>query len=354
MRLLLAGTALAAWAFAGTLSAAAAEAPAAEGGEKARVLTPAEHWAKGEVAYDGEWMSIAKLFEKYREARNELRHIKAQGGESHEQLEELQREMAAIRSEERKEEQPIRRELGQARMKLREYNAVLRRKPPERPQMQQMPPPPRRPSNSYDRNYGSSSSRSGTSGWYDQARRDWQRQCDLIKRNNEQRMQQYQQEMKEYQQKINDARTEVPKLEATIKDCMQKLGEVEAEFDNKEAPTLNRTESVTERVRAHQRRVEVVETRLEQLTKALRDVPEKVRLAHSIIEFEKEFHSADELAEEHRRSQAEIDRVREKLRGECEKAGIPFPDDWAHPQQPRLDQMKALLDASRQARAAAK
>lgn len=331
-------------------AAKAAEAAPAE----ASALTPEEHYAKGEALYNDKWMPLAKVLAEYRRTRDQLRQIKSYGTDSQGELEKLHRELAQLRGEARKEEQPVRRELGGARTKLREYNSILRRNPPAKPTLQRYPSQPRRPTTSYDNNSSSrsySSRSSGSSGWYEKARRDWQRQCDQIKRQNELKMQQYQRALQDYNTKKNEAKAGVPKVEATIKECMAKLGELESEYEDKGAPTMRQSEHATERVRSHNRRVEVIETRLEGLTKALRAVPEPIRFKHDIIDFEKEFHTTAELDGILRRDQAQIDRLRDKLQADCEKAGIPFPENWQHPQQARLDQIKVLIEAAKKAQA---
>jgi len=308
------------------------------------ILSPEEHYAKGEAKYDGAWMPIQKLFEMYVRERDQLRYIRQHGSAEQEQLQKLHREMALIRGEARQEQQPVRRELAKARNELRECNRILHLSPPSKPQLQRLPSPPRRPASGYDSDYDSSS------GWYDKARRDWERQCEAIRRQNKVRMEQYQRELQAYQKKQNDAKQAVPKLEAKIKECMKELGEIEAEYEKKGAPTLRRSDQVTDRVRAHNRRVEVIEARVEAMTKALLAVPEPIRHKHGIVAFEGEFHTSRELSRLYQETQTEIDRVREKLKGDCEKADIPFPEDWRHPQQDRMDTIKTLLEAVEAAR----
>jgi len=313
-----------------------------------------ERYAKGEAFYDGKWMPIQKLFEQYGQQRDRLRHIQKYGTESQDQLDDLQREMAQLRGEQRKEEQPLRQELGKARQKLREYNNILRQNPPAKPRLQSLPPAPTRPNRS--RNYSGSSSNSysrSRDDWYDRARRQWQQQCDQIKRQNDMKTQQYQREMEAYQKKHNEAKQELPKLEAQAKKMMKQLDELDKQYENKAAPTLNRSENVTEQVRAHGRRVDIIEHDVEQMAKALKAVPEAVRHKHGIVEFEKEFHSAETLQAKFQQTQSEIDRVREKLQADCQQIGIPFPEDWRHPQQDRMDKIKALIEQVKQARAAA-
>ncbi|MEA3368709.1 MAG: hypothetical protein U9R68_11420 [Planctomycetota bacterium] len=331
--------------------AAEAQEPAAS--ESAPGPDAEERYAKGETLYDGEWMPVQKLFEKYCQQRDRLRSIERHGSANQGQLDELHREMAQIRGEERKEEQPIRLELGKARHKLREYNNILRQKPPAKPQLQRLPPPPTQPTRRR------SSSRNSSSGWnnsrddwYDRARRAWQQRCDAIKRQNETKTEQYRRKMEEYQKKQNEAKQEVPKLQAQAKEAMRKIDELEKQYKNKAAPTRQRSDNVTEMVRAHNRRVDVIEHDVKAMAKALSAVPEAVLHKHGIVEFEGEFHTAEILRQRYEQTQREIDRVREKLQAECKEMNLPFPEDWRHPQQGRMDKIKALVEKVKKARAA--
>jgi len=342
-------------AAAGPARAEAAEAPgpAPAASESAPGPDAEERFAKGEALYDGEWMPVQKLFEKYCEQRDRLRSIERHGSATQKQLDGLHREMAQIRGEERKEEQPIRLELGKARQQLRQYNNILRQKPPAKPQLQRLPPPPTQPTRSRNSSRNSSSGwNNSRDDWYDRARRRWQQTCDQIKRQNEMKMDTYRREMEEYQKKQNEARQEVPKLQAQVKEAMSRLEKIEKQYKNKAAPTRQRSDSVTELVRAHNRRVDVIEHDVKAMAKALRAVPEDVLHKHGIVEFEGEFHTAEMLWQRYKQTQSEIDRVREKLQAECKEINIPFPEDWRHPQQDRMDQIKALVEKVKKARAA--
>jgi len=315
-------------------------------------LSPEEHWAKGEAEYAGEWIPIPKLFEKYVAERNRLRYVREHGTEAQDRLNKLHQEIASIKSEQRQEQMPIRQELGKARAELRRCSAILRKSAPVKPKLIPRPSQPRRPRSSYG--HGSSSSSRGMSGWYEQAQREWERQCDAVDRENEKRMQQYQRDLQEYQAEQSKAKAEVPKLEATIRKCMEELGEVEETFEDKQEPTLQKSENATEAVRAHLRQVEAMQSQVEALANALRVVPETIRFQHGILEFEGEFHTVPELRRLHSETQADIDRVRNKLKAECEQLDLPFPEDWQHPQQKRMDAIKDLLDQADAARKAAK
>jgi len=331
-------------------SAAAAETSGEAKAEAKPELTPEQHHAKGRVLYDGKWVHIETLFKDYRRARYELAYAEKRGGSAKDQLAGLHREMTVMKNETRQAERPIRMELGKARNELRTHNRNLKKRPPTKPTLRQPPDRPRRPSNTSSNRsssgYGSSNNRSSSDNRYDNQMRQWRQAADAIRSENEAKVKLYQQQLKIYQQEQAAAKAATPKLEATIKQSLAKLDETEADLKQKQAPSRQRSDSTTETVLAHNRRVSVIENRVKQMTAALRAVPEGLRAKHGIVEFETVFYSSAELRATHQKTQSEIDRVRDQLKAESQKAGIPFPEQWRHPQQDRMDAIKALLAAA--------
>lgn len=307
-----------------------------------------QHYAKGEVLYGKEWVPIEKLFKDYRKARYELSYAETRGDRTRDQLEGLHRDMALMRSETREAERPVRVVLGKARNELREYNRILRKNPPVRPILREMPTRPRRPSgytgSGSSRFGGTSSSRNSSSNRYDDLIREWRRRCSEIQAENDRKVKKYQQELKIYSQEQARAKAEIPKLMATIGECDQKLEGIESDLKTKQQPTRSRSDGVTEEALAQNRKISVIETRIKNMATALRAAPEALRFKHGIVEFEDVFYTMAELRATHGKTQAEIDRVSEQLKAESEKDGIPFPEKWRHPQQDRMDAIKAVLE----------
>ena len=329
--------------------AAAAETTGETKAEAKPEMTPEQHHAKGEVLYNKKWVHIETLFKDYRQGRHELAYAEKRGDRAKDELAGLHREMALMKSETRETERPVRMELGKARNELRKYNHMLRKNPPVKPTLRDLPRQPRRPAGYSSRrnssNYGSSSSsRSSNSDRYDDQMREWRRTCEAIKSDNEAKIKKYQAESKIYKQEQAEAKAAVPKLEATIKESLAKLDEIDTGLKEKQAPTRNKSDGVTEGVLAHNRKVGVVRTRVAQMAAALRAAPQSLRAKHGIIEFEKVFYASSELKMTYEKTQGEINRVRDQLKAESEKAGIPFPEEWRHPQQDRMDAIKALVE----------
>jgi chromosome segregation ATPase len=340
----------------GGLGAIAANpaAPAAAAGTAA-VETAREHYAKGEVKYEQAWVPIEKLFKDYLAGRHELDAAAKRVDAVRDQLGDLQRELAATKGEVSETERPIRADLSKARNRLRECSRTLSKQPPAKPRLKDIPSAPRiSDSGSSDHGgssgYGHGSNNNSSS---DNARQMWREKVEVIKQQNDQATKKYQQEMASLQKEQAAARAEVPKLESTIKQCEEKLKKLGADLETKQAPTLNQTLATNEEVRAENRKTEVLEGRVEDMAKALRAAPEDVRLRNGIVEFEGRFYSAYELQQTHKTTQAEIDAVREQLKAESDKAGLPFPENWRHPQQDRMDAIKRLVEKVQVAREAA-
>jgi len=331
--------------------AVAAETPGEAKAEAKPKMTPEQHYAKDEVLYNNQWVLITTLFKDYRRGRYELASIEKRGDRARDELAGLHREMALMKSVTRETERPVRMELGKARNELRKHNRILKNRPPTKPTLMPFPRQPKRPAgyssnrNRSSRNYGDSDGfRSSSSDQYDDRLREWRRTCAAIRSDNEQKIKRYQMQLKTYKQQQSAAKAAIPKLQATIKQSMGKLDGIDADLKEKEAPTRHKSDSVTETVLAQNRQVSVAETRVKQMAAALRAAPESLRAKHDIVEFEGVFYSLSILKTTYAKTQAEINRVRDQLKAESEKAGIPFPEKWRHPQQDRMDAIKALID----------
>jgi hypothetical protein len=315
--------------------------------------------AKGEAKYGDAWVTLEDLFKDYLAARTELQGWTAKVDAAREKLNAIQRRLNTMKTESAAAERPIRVELGKANNKRREYNKALSQKQPQKPVLLALPPPPRQtmPSTSTRRygssSYGGSSSSYDTDSSYQNAVRDWEARCDVIKRQNDQATQKYQREMAEYKKEQEEAKKELPKIEATIKACEAKLEASAKELETKQAPTVEEAKAANEEVATIQRQMLALETRLKNLTDALKASSETLRHQHGIVEWEGLFYTAAELEKLCTDTQAEISKVHEQLAAEAAKSGQPLPPNWRHPQQDRMDALKAILDKVKAVQASA-
>jgi len=321
--------------------------------------TPEAHAAKGEVKYGTTWVSIDTLFKDYLTGRTELQGLNAKIDDARAKLMEIQRRLSQMKTDAAAADRPARAELAKARNKQREYQRALDAKPPVKPVLQPLPPQPRQP-------VSRRSSRSGRSGsgysdyddpadqQYDNALQAWQNRCDIIKRQNDAAIQKYNQALTEYKQNLTQAQKEMPKVEAIVKASDAKLEQSAKELESKAAPVLDDVKKANEGVLTIQAQVAAVETRLKNMADAIRSAPETLQYQYGIVEWEGMFYLTAELEKLYADTQAQINSIHDKLKEETVKAGQPFPATWRHPQQDRMDALKALLDKVKAASTTAK
>jgi predicted nucleic acid-binding Zn-ribbon protein len=328
------------------LAPAATPAPTAAA---APAATPGADQAKGDVKYGDKWVPLETLFKDYVASRTELEGVNAKLTAAREKLMACQRRMTQMKNDGATADRPARADLAKARVKRSEYKKALDAKPPQKPTLQALPPQPRQPltrSRSSGRysSTGALDTNDAADQQYDQAMRIWENRSDIIKRQNDVLTKKYQQDLTEYKQNLNTANKELPKVEATIKTCDDKLDVSAKDLDAKLAPVLEEVKKDNEEVLGIQAQAAAVETRVKNMVEAIRSAPETVRFQHGIVEWEGLFYSRTELEKIYADTQAGIDNVREKLKAETAQSGQPFPAAWRHPQQDRMDALKALLD----------
>jgi len=323
-----------------TPAAATAAAPAATSGADQ---------AQGDVKYGDKWVPLETLFKDYVASRTELEGVNAKLAAAREKLMACQRRLTQMKSDAATADRPTRADLAKARTKRSEYKKALDAKPPQKPTLQPLPPQPRQPlarSRSSGRysSTGALDTNDAADQQYDQAMRTWENRCDIIKRQNDALTKQYQQDLTEYKQNLNEANKQMPKIEATIKTCDDKLDASAKDLDAKLAPVLEEVKKNNEEVLGIQAQAAAIETRVKNMVEAIRSAPEPVRFQHGIVEWEGLFYSRAELEKIYADTQAGIDSIREKLKAESAQSSQPFPVAWRHPQQDRMDALKALLD----------
>lgn len=325
---------VAAMGLAGTSAVAAEQAPAPPSAAADEAAT---------VVYRDQRISIADLFKEYGKIHKDLDEVAEKENVARGRLEELQRQQAQGRKDLATQQTPVRTELGKARAEEKEARRALNAKAPTRPRPIPLPPRPA---------VRSSSSDSGTDGSQEAYYR-WQVECQRVNQQNQQAEKRYQQDMAEYKAKQAKAQASLDKVLDKIKALLAKLDQMEKDADAKQPEVVAALKAVNEEILSCGREKTVIDTRVEEVMKTLRTVPEPVRLKAGIIEWEGALHELSDLEALHAKLQGEIDRVRAQLKAEAEKTGLPFADDWRHPQQDRMDGLKALIDKAKAARAAA-
>jgi predicted nucleic acid-binding Zn-ribbon protein len=305
-------------------------------------MTAEEHWAKDEVKYNNAWVWIDKLFQDYLAAKAELQPLGDKIKAGRDAAAAIQSQLNSMKNESVLAERPTRNELLKANTKRREMARAAEAPEPQKPKLQPIPPQPRYSSSS-------SSSRWSGSNQYDDPLRRWQQQVDAIRRANDTTAKKYQDDLAQWKKARDDAQKQLPKLDADIKTLDQKLQQFAADLAIKQAPLMEKYKAISEEILGIDRQVSAVETRIQNMVEALQAAPEALRLKHGICEWEGGFSLLADLEKLYETTQADINRVHAQLKAEAQQAGRPFPENWRHPQQDRMDALKAIVTKAKAA-----
>jgi chromosome segregation ATPase len=333
----------------GGLALAAGRAGAQTAAPSRLPLTDSERLAKGEVRYGDAWVPIDNVFKDYQAALAEMQDLMQKAKTAAEGVAGIQYQLNQMKNENDASQQPTRNELAKSNAKRRELTKASETPEPRKPQLQPLPPKPK----NYTANIRSTSNSRSSQDTYDRQMQDWQQEADAINKANDATMKKYQQDVAAWKKARDTAKAEIPKVDGQIKDLQQKLEQSNAALLTKQAPLLEKVKAANEEAQAIQRRISAAQTRLNELAAALTSAPENVRFQHGIVEWEGLFRTFADLDKELTETQAEVNRVKDQMRAEAVAAGRPFPPDWRHPQQDRLDALKVLLDKARAAGATA-
>ena len=263
-----------------------------------------DHVAKGEVQFDNQWVPIDDLFKDYEAARIQLQGLNLQMDVMRGRLGELQHQLNEIKSQSAVQERPIRVELSKAKAKQREYQKVFDAKAPMPPQLTPMPPPPTQTF---------------------------------------QLAQKYKQEMDAYRKAQDEAKKEMPKIQATITQDETQLKKIADDLETKQAPITDKFKTTSDEMGALLRQANTLAAKIQNMEAAMRAAPDDLRFAHGIVEWEGVFYPLADLEKLYTDTQAEINRVNQQIKAEADAAGRPLPANWRHPQQDRMDTLKALI-----------
>ncbi len=294
------------------------------------------HPAKGEVRYEETWTPVTQVFETYREARAKMEELVEQGRPVRGALTDLNRKINKLRGEALAKERPLRADLSKARAKKRKAARALGIRPPREPQYQPMPTEPKR--SYWDRDE------------YDDALRRYRREAERIRERNERLKQEYERNLEAYNKMRAEAEKTIQESDATIADCEKQIETVQQELGEAQRPLLEERKRLSTEITTLANQARALITRADGLADAMRSAPEDVRFRLGIIEWEDKFYTLEELEALHAETQAEIDRTREQLEEQAKLAGRDFPEDWRHPQQDRMDALKALVERAKAAR----
>ena len=269
---------------------------AADGEEAARPLPK-------EVPSESAPVPIERLFQDYIEAREDARRLGEERAADQSHLSDLEQQIRQIQMQYTTEVRPLRLELSLAREKLAACNRALAEREPPRPVV------------GIDVNAG-----------------------------NKVVQQRYNRDLEAFRQRQDQARNEKPGLEQRINQLETQLATLDARLPSEQTPLLTELRALREKQDDLAQKSGAAMSRAGALADALLRAPEDQRLRRGIYEWEDAFYSVDELRRILDDLKAECDRDRAELKAKAEADSRTLPEDWRHPQQDKIDALKALLE----------
>ena len=298
------------------------------------------HYAKGEVKYGEAWMSLTELFQNYHQVHVEMEKLLEESKKAQSALADLNRQINTLRGENENSMRPIRTEMAKAVADRRKAEADLRARPPTEPRYEREPPQPARVQYSSDS--------------YRDAMDEWRREVRRIRERNVALKREYDKRLAEYQKAKAEANSVIQAAQVKVAECQQQLAEFDKQLEDTHAPVLAKQLQMNDEIQSLGLQARALLVRSQAMEQAMREAPETVLFRSRIVEWDGKFYPLDELRLLYAETQGEIDRVRDQLREDARLAGRSFPDDWRHPQQDRMDALKALIERAEKEAAAAR
>jgi DNA repair exonuclease SbcCD ATPase subunit len=308
---------------------------------EATAVTPEEaaaHHAQGEVLYGDVWMPLKELFQYYQSTRTDMEQAVEQGRAKRAQLDDLNRQIYSLRADSESKERPIRAEMAKVVADKRQAEWALRAKPPTEPQYEPYPPRPSRTQHPSDTDYND-------------AMNSWRNESMTIRQQNDALKKEYDKKKAEYESAKAGANATIQASDAKVAECQQQLDALAKALEAAQAPILQQRQGVNDEMQALGRQARALLDRAGAMEEAMRAAPQDLLWKNGIVEWEGEFRLLDDLKALRAELQAEIDRMRTELQQAAQLAGRSFPDDWRHPQQDKVDALKALIEQAEKAAA---
>jgi chromosome segregation ATPase len=301
---------------------------------------PAAHYAKGEVKYGEVWMSLAELFQNCRQVHVEMEKLLEESKKAQSALDDLNRQINTLRGENDNSKRPVRTEMAKAVADRRKGEAALRAQPPTEPRYEREPTQP--------------ASIQYSSDSYREAMDNWRREFSRIREQNTALKREYNKRLAEYQKAKAEANSVIQAAQAKVAECQQQLAALDKQLEDAQTPVLAKQLQMNDEIQSLGRQARALLVRAQAMEQAMREAPETVLFRGRIVEWDGKFYLLDELRLLYAETQGEINRVRDQLREDARLAGRSFPDDWRHPQQDRIDALKALIERAEKEAAAAR
>lgn len=296
-----------------------------------------KHVAAGEVKFGGKWMPIMDLFEMYRKTVAEVKAVGDKGAGGKDRLTELNKTLAQILADWRKDKQPVENEKRAALAKKQRAEQILGTNPPPPPKLLPMP----------------TGGGGGWGGWAGGPNRNnnnnsYQNDVNRVNQENQRRQDAYQRLMAQYNDGRQQATAALEESKTKIAECDKKLEEFALARKTKEKPFLEERVKLNEQLRGTPTAAASKVRQTDDMEAALRASPFPLRNSKGIVEWKTDFYLLADLEEMYKKVKAEIDDARREAEAKARVDGKELPKDWRHP---KYEEAESLNEAITHAKA---
>ena len=310
-------------------SVAGAEKPAA--GESAEEVQ--KHHAAGEVKYADKWMPLMELFEMYRKALADVKAVGEKGEGGKDRLTEINKALAQILADWRKEKQPVENAKNAATAKKQLAERVLATRPPPPPQLLREP----------TGGGGGWGGYSGGGGGNRNSDIHYQRELERVRAENQRRQEAYQRDLARYNEYRNQATAALEESKNKIAECDKKLSELVAARKVKEKPLMEERTELNKQLRSTPQQAASKTNLASAMEESLRAAPLTLRTGKSIVEWKGDFYLLADLEEMYKKDKTEIDEARREAEAKARLDGKELPKDWRHPKHEEAESLNEAI-----------
>jgi len=300
-------------------AAPAGMAEQATDGQKPPPSQVQDHYAQGQVWYEGKWVRMTALLDLCRKARKAMQAEVQRSGDTENRVSTITKTLAELEGKYDADCVPVKRRLAQALAKRSEAARTLAQPPPAKPRtIAQM--------------------RGSRGGKKNQKKNRARNQ-----RENKRRQEQYQAALKRYKERREKAQKALGQAEADAKGAARQLEKLHAGLKAKQKPLLTERTRITQEARSTSGRVGAHRSTLLKVAAVLAAVPESVRLRFGVVEWRNQFYSVADLKHLHASIVDEIQTGRKDAARTLTAKGQSLPKTWTHPRQKEADALRALI-----------
>ena len=290
-----------------------------------------KHAAAGEVKFGGKWMPIMDLFEMYRKTVGEVKAVGDKGAGGKDRLTELNKTLAQILADWRKEKQPVEDEKRAALQKKQRAEQILGTRLPPPPKLLPVP------------TGGGGGGWGGYAGGNRNNNNNYnQNEVNRVNQENQRRQEAYQRLLAQYNDGRQQATAALEESKAKIAECDKKLEEFALARKAKEKPFLEERVKLNEQLRSTPTAAASKVRQTDDMEAALRASPFPLRNSKGIVEWKTDFYLLADLEEMYKKVKGEIDDARREAEAKARLDGKELPKDWRHP---RYEEAESLNEA---------